>query len=288
MWTLTCEDCGLRYAVGAMTRGFALMPGAECRRCGGSLAREPDEGDEGEPAVVAARSSLGDFDRLAFAEHAAPRRGTDEGRGGPVVSSSVVYERALPALPSTVVRFEHELDAALMEIEVEHDRSAQIALATSEAVADAVTHATNAVTPVNVHAGTQDRQVTVTVSNSDGSEPSPSRWQLRYGLAFMIASADAVKLTKPPTTTGTHVTATFTDAAPGPTQPTRNATVRRAILAGRRAAELSDYASALAAGSETLAADNVAVRAEARQALARARQLRDERARVLGRRYRSG
>ena len=283
MWTLKCDECGLRYAVGAMTRGSALRPGAECRRCGGSLARERDEGDEAEPAVVAVRSSLGDFDRLP-----APGRATDEGRHGAVVSSSVVYERALPALPSSVVRFQHELDAALMEIEVEHDRSAQIALATSEAVADAVTHATNAVTPVNVHAGTQDRQVTVTVSNADGSEPSPSRWQLRYGLALMIASADAVKLTKPPTTTGTHVTATFTDAAPGPTPPTRNATVRRAILAGRRAAELSDYASALAAGSETLAADNDAVRAEARQALARARQLRDERARVLGRRYRSG
>jgi anti-sigma regulatory factor (Ser/Thr protein kinase) len=276
VWTLKCEDCGLRYAVGATTRDFALMPGVECRRCGGSLAREPDDGGDGEPAVVAVRSSLGDFDRLPFAEYAAPRR-----ERGPVLSPAVVYERALPAVPSSVARFEHELDAALTEIEVEHDRCAQIAQATSEAVADVVTHAMSAVTPVNVHAGTNDRQVTVTVSNADGSERAAARWQLRYGLALMIASADAVKLTKPPATTGTHVTATFADAAPGPTRRTVNRTVRRAILARRRAAELADYASALAAGSETLAVDNEALRAEAHQALARARELRDERARVV-------
>jgi hypothetical protein len=255
------------------------MPGAECRRCGGSLTPEPDDGDQREPAVVAVRSSLGDFARLPFAEYAAGRRPGDDGRWGPAASSAVVYERALPALPSSVVRFEHELDAALMEIQVDHDRSAQIALVTSEAVADAVTHATDAVAPVNVHAGTQDRHVTVTVS--DGSGRSGSRWQLRYGLVSMVASADAVKLTKPPATTGTHVTAMFTDAAPAPTRATGDATVRRALLACRRAAELSEYTAALAAGSEALGADGAALRAEARQALAHARDLRSERARAL-------
>lgn len=222
------------------------MAGAECRRCGASLAR-----------------------------------GESDGRLWPVTSPAAVYERALPALPSSVVRFEHELDAALAKADVELDRSAQIALATSEAVADVVTYASNVVTPVNVHAGMQDHQVTVTVSNSDDSGRWGSRWQLRYGLALMVASADAVKLTKPPTTTGTHVTATFTDASPGPGPGNGDATVRRPILAHPRAAELSDYASAIAAASESLAADTVTLRAEARQALARADQLRDERARVL-------
>jgi hypothetical protein len=40
---LHCEQCGLRYAEGAIARESTLLPGVPCRRCGGTLA--PDRTD---------------------------------------------------------------------------------------------------------------------------------------------------------------------------------------------------------------------------------------------------
>ena len=65
---LHCEQCGLRYAEGAIARESTLLPGVRCRRCGGTLA--PDRTDSRistANAVTPIQSAVVGVDRVPFA-----------------------------------------------------------------------------------------------------------------------------------------------------------------------------------------------------------------------------
>jgi anti-sigma regulatory factor (Ser/Thr protein kinase) len=183
----------------------------------------------------------------------------------------LVYERALPAAPDSVVMVRRELDTALSRAQVEATRRYDIALVMTEAAGNAVLHAYPPLPPglLFVDAAVTGRNLLLRVCDCGrGIQPRADRPGLGLGLSMMAQLADGLEISRNRAVSGTRVSAMFRDVTPagGPQGPHRVA----------RRNELEEYVAALRAADGT-GDDAEALLAVARQALDRADRLRAER-----------
>jgi anti-sigma regulatory factor (Ser/Thr protein kinase) len=175
----------------------------------------------------------------------------------------LVYERVLPAVPPAVGRLRHELDAALVALEVPRVRRHDVALVVTEAAANVVVHAYAETTPGLLYALACLAGPNLTIDIFDrgrGMVPNMQSPGLGVGLALMAQLADGLDI-EPIGTGGLKVSVVFRGVStvdpPAPPEPTR-------------AERIDAYA-------ETLGEDTPECRAEAEAAIAYAQQLRAER-----------
>jgi anti-sigma regulatory factor (Ser/Thr protein kinase) len=177
----------------------------------------------------------------------------------------LVYERALPAVPIAVGRMRHELDAALVGLDVPHVRRHDVALVLTEAAANVVVHAYAGTTPGLLYTLVALSGTTLLVDVFDmggGMRPNLDSPGLGVGLALMTQLTDGLDIA-PNGGGGLRVTALFhgmPDTVPG----------RLAASDGDR---IREYADTLAAAHP----DEPWPEAAAAQALEQARRLRHER-----------
>ena len=123
----------------------------------------------------------------------------------------LVYERALPAIPTTVSRMRHELDAALVALEVPRVRRHDVALVLTEAAANVVVHAYAGAPPGLLYtlAALSGPNLLVDVfDRGRGMVPNRESPGLGVGLALMAQLADALDIV-PNEEGGLRVTAVF-------------------------------------------------------------------------------
>jgi serine/threonine-protein kinase RsbW len=183
----------------------------------------------------------------------------------------LLYERALPAAPDSVVMVRRELGAALDRAEVDANRRYDIALLASEAASNAVLHAYAPEPPglLFVDAAVTGHNLLLRVCDCGrGMAPRTDSPGLGIGLSLMGRLADGLEIARNRTVSGTRVSAMFRDitAADG----------EAGWAAARRADArmLREYVAALAGANGDVADERAA---EAEQALAHADHLRAER-----------
>jgi anti-sigma regulatory factor (Ser/Thr protein kinase) len=180
-------------------------------------------------------------------------------------SERLVYERALPAVPLAVGRMRHELDAALVRLDVPHVRRHDVALVLTEAAANVVVHAYAGTTPGLLYTlvALSGRSLLIDVFDvGRGMVPNVDSPGLGVGLALMAQLTDGLDIV-PNGGGGLRVTALF-HGMPDAVPP-----------AGRisHADRLREYAETLAEAHP----DESRPEDAAAQALAQAQRLREER-----------
>lgn len=192
------------------------------------------------------------------------------------VCGPLVYERLLPAVPSSIARMRGELADALGRHDLAAGRRDDILLVMTEAATNAVWHAyrDSDPGPLYVSARLVDRSLIVAVADR-------GRWLLPradgpglgLGLSLMSRLSDDVLISHDAGAVGTCVRATFE----GATAVTGGRTVMPAP--GDRGEILREYLQLLTATHASLQQDTRAVLAEAERAVAHARRQQRERAR---------
>jgi anti-sigma regulatory factor (Ser/Thr protein kinase) len=180
----------------------------------------------------------------------------------------LVYERALPAAPDSVVMVRHELDAALRRAEVDATRRDEIARVMTEAATNVVLHAYPPFAPglLFIDAAITRTNLLLRVCDSGrGIAPRADNPGLGLGLSLMARLADGITITPNRSLGGTRVSAMFRGVAPNGSPGPRRTRHRK---------PLEDYVAALQAGDDTRALETTA-----RQALDHADHLRAERLR---------
>jgi serine/threonine-protein kinase RsbW len=298
---LSCARCGMRYGGAAIVRQPALVWGASCRRCGGTLERHrPESRAERADSVVAVRSAVGETGRVPFAWRgfseptAAPQRdGAPTGAAAdrafaahrtgltlaarPETPGEVrIYERLLPAVPASAGRIRRELDDVLACLEVAAGRREKIALAITDASTNAVLHAYPDVEPgpLYVAADVSGRSLLVTICDwGDGFMPRPDSPPSGFGVSLMRALADSVQIGPHRSGPGTRVALLFRAAAPAIHAPGMSRHLQATMAAHHDCDAFRDYHSALADTPAAICKDTRALHAEARHAVARAKRL---------------
>ena len=190
----------------------------------------------------------------------------------------LIYERVLPALPTSVARIRSELIESLTWHDLAADRHADIALVVSEAAENAVLHAylDTSPGPLYVAATLGGDCLTVWVSDfGRGMLPRSDSPGLGLGTLLMCRLCDALQISSDADAAGTCVTATF---APMARAAERSTDRRHSPTPGSGRREiLLDYLHALRATNTALRQDTDAVLAQADLAVARARRLRHQR-----------
>lgn len=186
----------------------------------------------------------------------------------------LVYEAVLPALPLTVGRIRGELDDALIMLEVEADRRADVALAVTEATTNVVLHAYGCAVsgPLYAAAALSGRSLTITVSDCGrGMHEDAATHGLGAGLSLIGRVADALRIAPEPVGPGTRVRMVFRHATPE--SPALAELLHDGVPARCDADLLHEYVEALHAGGAH-GADALAMVDEARRALEHAKRLR--------------
>jgi serine/threonine-protein kinase RsbW len=177
----------------------------------------------------------------------------------------LVYERALPAVPLAVGRMRHELDAALVGLDVPHVRRHDVALVLTEAAANVVVHAYADTTPGLLYTLVALSGTSLLVDVFDtgrGMVPNVDSPGLGVGLALMAQLTDGLDIA-PNGGGGLRVTAIF-NGMPDAVPP---------LAEADDADRLREYAETLAA----VHPDEPRPEAAAAHALAQAQRLREER-----------
>jgi anti-sigma regulatory factor (Ser/Thr protein kinase) len=179
----------------------------------------------------------------------------------------LVYERVLPAVPTSVSFMRRELDTALERIDVPPVRRRDVALVLTEAAANVVVHAYSGGSPGLVYALAALTAAGLELDVYDrghGMVPGGHSAGLGVGLALMSRLADGLDIA-PIEGGGLRVTALFRGVAPPvvppPPEPSRSERER-------------DYVAALAETHAALREQTRALMADARDAVAHARDLR--------------
>jgi anti-sigma regulatory factor (Ser/Thr protein kinase) len=199
---------------------------------------------------------------------------TTEATGVADAPELLVYERLLPAVPTTVSRVRRELGEALERGDVAVDRRADIALTVTEAATNAVVHAYvgQGPGPLYVAATLADDSLTVAVVDCGcGIHPRFDSPGAGFGMPLMSRLADSLRISSGGLDPGTCVQATFEGAGSGGAMPSPPTDARGEIL--------RDYVRVLAGVSASLQQDTQAVLSDAEQTLAHARRLRRDRLR---------
>jgi serine/threonine-protein kinase RsbW/stage II sporulation protein AB (anti-sigma F factor) len=192
---------------------------------------------------------------------------------GVAASELLVYERLLPAVPTTVSRVRRDLGEALERWDVAVDRRADIALTVTEAATNAVVHAYAGQDPGPLYVAATLANDTLTVAVVDcgrGVRPRLDSPGAGFGIPLMTRLTDDLRICSGGLDQGTYVQATFEGAAWGGVMPAAPPTDARGEM-------LRDYARVLAGVSASLQQDTQAVLSEAQQTLAHARRLRRDR-----------
>jgi serine/threonine-protein kinase RsbW len=179
----------------------------------------------------------------------------------------LVYERVLPAVPTSVSLMRRELDSALERIEVPPVRRHDVALVLTEAAANVVVHAYSGDNPGLLYALATLTGVGLELDVYDrghGMVPSGRSTGLGVGLALMSRLSDGLDIA-PVAGGGLRVTALFRGVAPvvvpPPPEPERRERER-------------DYVAALAESHVALREQSRQLLDEAQQAVAHARELK--------------
>jgi serine/threonine-protein kinase RsbW len=179
----------------------------------------------------------------------------------------LVYERVLPAIPTSVGFMRRELDAALERIDVPRLRRHDVALVLTEAAANVVVHAYPSAEPgllYTLAAVTPDGLELDIYDRGRGMVPGAQSPGLGVGLALMARLADNLEIA-PIDGGGLKVTAMFRGVEPAPTPRLREP---------RRGERERDYLAALAETHAALREETLALTNEAEQAIAHAQRLR--------------
>lgn len=204
---------------------------------------------------------------------------TTEATGVADAAELLVYERLLPAVPTTVSRVRRELGEALERGDLAADRRADIALTVTEAATNAVVHAYPGEDPGPLYVAATLADDTLTIAVVDcgcGVRPRFDSPGAGFGMPLMTRLADGLRISSGGLDQGTYVQATFAGAGAGsggarPAAPPIDA----------RSEILGDYVRVLAGVSASLQQDTQAVLSEAQQTLAHARRLREDRHRPV-------
>jgi len=179
----------------------------------------------------------------------------------------LVYERVLPAIPTSVGFMRRELDAALERIDVPRLRRHDVALVLTEAAANVVVHAYPSAAPGLLYALvalTAEGLELDVYDQGRGMVPGSRSSGLGVGLALMARLADDLEIA-PSEGGGLKVTAVFGDVESAAPRPVREPT---------RGQRERDYLAALAETHAALREETLALTNEAEQAIAHAQRLR--------------
>jgi serine/threonine-protein kinase RsbW/stage II sporulation protein AB (anti-sigma F factor) len=179
----------------------------------------------------------------------------------------LVYDRILPAVPSSVGIVRRELDLTLHRLDAPAQLRTDIALVATEAVANVVMHAYVDMPRGPVYAAAEVRPDALVIAVGDagrGLIPRLDTPGLGFGLPLMGRLCEDLVVTRQPSGTGTQVTATF-----------RHRTAPLSVRFDReRRDSLHEYVRAMVESAAETRLDTRALVAEADQALRRGAQLR--------------
>lgn len=190
-----------------------------------------------------------------------------------------VYERVLPALPSSIARTRAELADTLANHDLAPGRRDDILLVATEATTNVVLHAylDTGPGPLYVAAALIDEDLIISVADRGRGTLARSKSPgLGLGLRLITELVDELRIGSDAGGVGTSVHASFKRAAAAGARDTRSPT---ATAASEHGEMLREYLHVLTAATTSLHQDTQAAIAEAEQVVAHARRQQRERAR---------